>query len=217
VRAAEDQRLRDDRDADREAAMSESRADQCGKRQRDRAKHALLHESRLQRQRDRTERRHRAAQDVRVGQRFRRLPPAEPAIGRVIERGDHRELERHEQVPADGAAQHLPRRCGLARPDLPQLRMRAERAARQALRGHERKRVTEAAAHRRKRSTTDLADPERVDRLCGVVTEPRARRPGEQRCGNEAADDGPGTSAGRHSSQCFRNSHSTPRMQPPRP
>ena len=54
-------------------------------RKRNRAEQAFLHEPRLQRDRDRHQRRHRVRQDVGIGQHLGRLPPAEPAVRRVIE------------------------------------------------------------------------------------------------------------------------------------
>ena len=119
VRGAEHECLHDDGDRDRERAPAEARADQRGDRERHRTEQALLHEAGLQRDRDRRQRRHRAAEHVRVGQRLGWLPPAEPAIRRVVERRDERELDRHEQVAAERAADHLPCRRGFARPQPP--------------------------------------------------------------------------------------------------
>ena len=127
VGRAEDHGLQHEREADREAAMAEARTDQRRQRQRHRAEQAFLHESRLQRHADRCQRRQRAAENVRIGQRLRWLPPAEIAVGDEIERDDKGELDRHEQIAADRASEHRRRRRRVARPQPPQLRMIGER------------------------------------------------------------------------------------------
>ena len=111
VRASEDHGLQHERDGDAQPAAPEMRADERAERKRNRAKQAFLHESRLQRNRDGHQRRHGVREDVGIGQHFGRLPPAEPAVRRVIEAGDERQLERHEAVAAERAAEHRARRA----------------------------------------------------------------------------------------------------------
>ena len=189
--AGEHERLHDDGDRHERAALAVALPDQRRQRQRDRAEEALFHESRLQRDGDRRERRHRAPEDLGIGERFRRLPPAEEMVGRVIERGDERERERHEQVAADGASQHRLRRRGLARPRTPQLRMVGKRAPRKTFRRHEHERIEEAAAQCHRRRRARHAQPEMGGRLRGIGVEPVGRRIRERRSAQKAADDEP--------------------------
>src|SRR5215211_2363215 len=119
MRAAEHERLHDERDSNAQAATAVMRTDQGTERERYRAEHAFLHEARLQRNRDRWQRRYDRAQDVRIRQHLRRLPPAEIAIRRVVEANDHRELKRHEEITARRAAGNLLRGARFARPDAP--------------------------------------------------------------------------------------------------
>ena len=179
-------------------APAETCADQRAQRERHRAKGALLHEPGLQRNGDRHQRRHRVRQDVGIGQHLGRLPPAQPAIRRVIERCDERELERHEQVAAGRASQHRSRRAARGRPHAPQLRLVRERAPREALRRHEHERVRQPAAERDRRRRAGLARPERRRRLRGVEVEPGGRRRGQRRRRHQAADDESGDERGTH-------------------
>ena len=54
----------------------------------------------------------RAAENVGIGQRLRRLPPSQVAIGNEIKCRDQRQLDRHKEIAANGAAE----RSALARP-----------------------------------------------------------------------------------------------------
>ena len=215
VRGAEDDRLQHERDGDPEPAPAEMRADQRAQRERHGAKQALLHEPGLQRHGDRHQRRHGGRQDVGIGQHLGGLPPAEPSVRRVVERGDQRELERDEQVAADRAAQHRARRAAFARPDPPQLRLQRERAARQAFRGHEHQRVRRARRPARRQAAAPTCRSQNVVADCAVSKPNQA--PGDPASVTSAISPPttrPARSAGRTASQCFRASHSTPRMQP---
>jgi hypothetical protein len=187
--AREHERLHDDGDRDRRGAMAEAVPDQCGERERHRAEEALFHEAGLQRQRDRPERRHGAAQDLGIGQHLGGLPPAKETIGRGIEDGDERELERHEQIAAERAPQDGRRRCRLARSHAPELRVRGERAPRQAFRAHEDEREQQSAGERRGRGLSHFAQPERGHALRRIEAEPRTWNVGERRGAEQRAHD----------------------------
>ncbi len=191
MRGAEDHRLQHERDGDSQRAAAEMRADQRPQRERNRAKDALLPESGLQRNRDRHQRGHGGRQDVGIGQHLGGLPPAQPAIARVVERGDERELQRDEEVTAHRAPQHRARRAGFLRPEPPELRVLRKRAPREALGGHEHERVAQSARDQNRERLPGLAQPEDRRRLRGVETEPRRRRRRQRRRRHQSADDEP--------------------------
>ena len=116
VCGTEDDRLQHERQPDQQVAMTETAADQGGDRQRHRAKKAFLHESGLQCHADRSERGQRAAEDVGIGKRFRRLPPSKVAVGHKIKGGDQCQLDRDKEIATQRSAKDSRRRRGLPRP-----------------------------------------------------------------------------------------------------
>ena len=188
MRGAEHHRLQHERDADAQVPAAEVRADRRAERQRNRAEHAFLHESRLQRDGDRRQRRHQRRQDVGIGQRLRRLPPAEPAIGDEVEGRDQRQLDGHEQVAARSAARDLDRAAGVARPHAPQLRVvrKARRVRRSAVMNTK---PSSRPPPRKAARDAELADPERAFVLRGRERKPGGRRGGERGQAEQAADD----------------------------
>ena len=149
VPGAKNDRLHDEADDEEEPALAESVADERGAGQRHGAEQRFFPEARLHRVGDRRQPRRVGREDVGMQQRLRRRPPSErPASSsdrarRRRRRRRRRAGTRRPFVPA--SAVELP---GTFRPDAPELRMRAERAARQRFGGHERQREEHGKADR---------------------------------------------------------------------
>ena len=114
VRAAEDDRLRDEADGDPQLAIAEPVADQGRPRKRDGAEQRLLPESGVQRRRHRRQPRQVSGEHVRVDQRFGRRPPLPQPRRDQVERDDVAELDAGEQRAPQRAAHHRAARRPLA-------------------------------------------------------------------------------------------------------
>ena len=173
------------------AAPAETRADERAERQRNGAEQALLHESRLQRNRDRHQRRNRGGRGC-----WDRSALRTAATSRASgwSRSRRRRRARARAARTDSRRAVRPSTAGVARgfarPHAPQLRMPRERAAREALRRHEHERVREAAADARPPAAAPTCRDQNVVADCAVSKSNHAAgAPDEARRRHQRADD----------------------------
>ena len=193
VAGAEDDGLDDEGDHDEQPALAEPIADERGAGERHGAEQALFPEAGLERVGDRRQPRHVGREHVRMEQRFGRRPPAEDACRDEVEHDVVGEEQRHEQIAGGRLTEDGGRAARPLRPDAPELRMMAERAARQRFGRHERQRHERREADQRGGERRDLSGDERRARHRRVVGHPHQRplvERGErlQRADDEAPD-----------------------------
>ena len=189
VSRAEDDRLDDEGDREKQPALSEAVADERGAGERNRAEQALFPEAGLERVGDCREPWHIGRQHVWMEQRFGRCPPAEDARGDEVESDVVREEHRDEQIAGGGLTQNGGRASRSLRPHAPELRVMAERAARQRFGRHERQRHERREPHQRGGERCNLPGDERRARDRRVVGHPHQRPLVEGRQCLQRADD----------------------------